>query len=304
MPNPQRILITGGAGFLGSHIAEAYAEAGAEVIALDNLKTGRAENLAGFKCRFVEGTIENAELLQELAEGCDYIFHMAASISIPESFERPNEAEAINVLGTLNVLEAARKARVRKVVFASSGSVYGSSDRDESTELQAVSPDSPLAITKIAGEHYMAFYSKQYRVPTVSMRLFTVFGPRQNTKLPGVNAIACFADRARRNEPMVIFGDGTQVRGPLYVKDAVAAARILAENGDGVFNVCGEERLSVTSIAYEIIAASGSRSRIIHQQHREGDIERLCGNTTRLRKLGWAPKTSFRDGLEHLLFPR
>lgn len=302
MTTRQRILITGGAGFLGSHLAESYAREGAEVIVVDNLNTGRRENLESVDCHIVESSIGNAPLLLELAEGCDYIYHLAAQTSIPDSFDRPVETERTNVEGTLNVLEAARMARVRKVIFASTASIYGNSEREEHAEQHPISPESPLAISKLTGEHYMTLYSRLYRVPTVSMRLFTIYGPRQNARIPGINFVASFADRARRNEPIMIYGDGTQIRDLLYVTDAVSAARTLAENGDGVYNVCGETRMSLTSIAYEIIAVSGSRSRILHQRERQSDIARLCGNATRLRKLGWKPTTPFREGIEKTVF--
>jgi UDP-glucose 4-epimerase len=275
---------------------------GAEVIVLDNFRTGRRENLSGLDCHVVEGSVEDSALLMELTEGTDYVVHLAAQVSAPESFDRPAETERANVLGTLNVLEAARRARVRKVLFASSASIYGNSDRDENGELHAPAPESPFAISKLSGEHYMALYQRLYRIPTVCMRLFTLYGPRQSARVPQTNVVASFAERARKNEPLMIYGDGAQTRDLLFVKDAVTALRLLAENGDGVFNVCGETRKSITGIAYEVISVAASRSRILHQAERKGEIRHLHGSSSRLRKLGWTPTTNFREGLERTLF--
>ncbi len=298
----RRILITGGAGFLGSHLVESWVADGAEVIVLDNFRTGRRENLSGLDCHIVEGSVEDRDLLMELTEGTDYVFHLAAQVSVPESFEHPAETETTNVIGTLNVLEAARRARVRKVLFASSASVYGNGDREEHGEQHSPAPESPYAISKLAGEQYMALYQRLYRIPTVCMRLFTLYGPRQSARVPQTNVVASFAERARKNEPLMIYGDGTQTRDFLYVKDAVGALHILAENGDGVFNICGETRMTITGIAYEIISVAASRSRILHQAERRGEIRHLHGSSNRLRKLGWSPATKFREGLEKTLF--
>lgn len=297
----QKVLITGGAGFIGSHLAAAWSRAGADVTVLDSLRTGRRENLAGIKCRLVEAHIEDRALLMECARGVDCIHHLAAIVSVPESMERPVETETVNVIGTVNVLDAARSAGVGRVVFSSTCAVYGDVERPSHTESDAPDPASPYAISKLAGEKYMHLYSRAFGVPTVSLRYFNVYGPRQDPASPYAAAVAIFSECARRNAPLRIFGDGEQTRDFVHVEDVVAANLLAAERGSGVYNVGAGSRTTINDLAREIIRLSGSRSSIEHAPPRAGDVRHSRGNVERIKGLGWEPRVTLAEGLGRLL---
>jgi len=292
-----RILITGGAGFIGSHLARAWAEGGADVTVLDNLRTGRLENLQGVDCRFVEASVEDRDAVAAAARGVDYIHHLAALVSVPESMQKPVETERINVEGTINVLEAARKANARKVVFSSTSAVYGFADRPIHRETDLPEPASPYAISKLAGEHYMALYRAAFGVPTAVLRYFNVYGPRQDPKSAYAAAVAIFADKARAGEPLRIFDDGEQTRDFVFVGDVVRANILAAEKGDGVCNVASGRRITVNELAKTIVALAGSDSRIEHAPPRPGDVRHSRGDVARLHAMGWQAQMPLEEGL-------
>ncbi|MDK2971450.1 MAG: UDP-glucose 4-epimerase [Candidatus Sumerlaeota bacterium] len=298
MSTPTSVLITGGAGFIGSHLARAWVARGARVVVLDSLRTGHRANLAGVDCQFVEGSVEDAALVRRCAEGIDVIHHLAALVSVPESMEKPALTEAINVLGTLNVLEAARAARVGKVVFSSTSAVYGMIDRPMHAETDLPAPASPYAITKLAGEHYMHLYAEAFGVPTICFRYFNVYGPRQDPKSPYAAAVAIFADLARAGKPLRVYDDGEQTRDFVHVNDVVAANLLGAETGSGVFNVACGTRITVNDLARKIIATAGSSSQIEYAPPRPGDIRHSRGDSTKLRALGWQPAVTLDEGLQ------
>jgi UDP-glucose 4-epimerase len=293
----KKIVVTGGAGFIGSHLVEVALERGAEVTVIDSLRTGKRSNLDGLKCRFVEGSVEDAAVVRECVEGADTVFHLAALVSVPESMEKPREAEAINVGGTLNVLQAAREAGVGKVVLASTSAVYGMVDRPMHSETDLPSPASPYAITKLTGEHYLKLYNDAFGLPTAALRFFNVYGPRQDPKSPYAAAVAIFAERARANQPVRIFDDGEQTRDFIFVRDVVEALLLAAEKGSGVMNVACGTRITVNDLAKKIIEISGSTSQIEYAAPRPGDVRHSRGDASRLRALGWEPKTNLDEGL-------
>lgn len=298
---PKRILITGGAGFIGSHLAAAWTSRGAEVLVLDSLRSGFRRNLEGIPCVFHEGSVEDAALVRRLCEGVDVVHHLAALVSVPESMEKPELTEAINVGGTLNVLEGARRAGVSKVVLSSTSAVYGMVDRPIHSESDLPDPVSPYAITKLASEHYLSLYERAYGVPTMSLRYFNVYGPRQDPKSPYAAAVAIFADKARANQPITIFGDGEQTRDFVFVEDVVAANLLAAETGSGVANVACGGRITINDLAGEVIRLTGSTSRIEYHAPRAGDVKHSRGNAERLKTLGWSPKVSLEEGLRRTL---
>jgi len=298
-----RVLVTGGAGFIGSHLAAAWVARGAEVVVLDSLRTGHRRNLDGIPCRFVEGSVEDADLVRECARGVDFVHHLAALVSVPESVDKPELTEAINVVGTLNVLKAAKEAGARRVVFSSTSAVYGTAERPIHREADLPEPLSPYAITKLAGEHYMDAWRNLHGLPTVSLRYFNVYGPRQDPKSPYAAAIAIFSEKARRNEPIRIFDDGEQTRDFVFVEDIVAANILAAEHPDarGVYNVACGGRITVNDLARRIVALSASASPIEHLPPRPGDVRHSRGDATRLAALGWKPKTELEEGLRRTL---
>lgn len=298
-----KVLITGGAGFIGSHLAAAWAARGAEVVVLDSLRTGHRRNLDGIACRFVEGSVEDAALVRECMQGVDFVHHLAALVSVPESVGKPELTEAINVVGTLNVLKAAKESGARRVVFSSTSAVYGTAERPIHRETDLPEPLSPYAISKLAGEHYMDAWRNLHGLPTVSLRYFNVYGPRQDPKSPYAAAIAIFSDCARRGAPIGIFDDGEQTRDFVFVEDIVAANMLAAEHPDarGVYNVACNARITVNDLARRIVALSASASRIEHKPARAGDVRHSRGDATRLMALGWKPRTGLEKGLERTL---
>jgi UDP-glucose 4-epimerase len=297
----KNVLITGGAGFIGSHLARAWVKAGANVTVLDNLRSGKRKNLAGIPHRFVDASVEDAGAVRNALKDADIVHHMAALVSVPESMEKPEETERINVLGALNVLNAAKHYGVQKVVFSSTSAVYGLADRPAHSELHLPEPASPYAISKLAGEQYMNLFSQAHGVPTVALRYFNVFGPGQDPNSPYAAAVAIFSERAAANQPIKIFGDGEQTRDFIYVSDVVRANMFAAENGNGVYNVSRGDRLTINNLAKTIIQLSGSSSTIEYAAERPGDVKHSRGNADRLRALGWGPMVSLEEGLQETL---
>jgi UDP-glucose 4-epimerase len=230
-----KYLVTGGAGFIGSHIVDALLEQGHDVVVLDNLVSGHKENLfllrqgsggqagSGRKFEFIEGDIRDADTCLKAAEGCDGVFHEAALVSVPDSVNRPRDNHDINITGTLNVLEAARANGVKRVVFASSAAIYGDNPELPKREDMLPEPKSPYALAKLAGEYYLKVYAECYGLETVALRYFNVFGPRQDPSSMYSGVISIFSERVRKNLPITIYGDGLQTRDFVNVRDVVSA---------------------------------------------------------------------------------
>ena len=203
-----KILITGGAGFIGSHIAEHFQSTATEIRVLDNLRTGYEKNIAGLNVNFLRGSITDREIVKKAVTGVDYIFHMAALVSVPESMSKPSECIDINAQGLLNVLEEASNAGVKKIVLASSAAIYGDNPTVPKIETMFPEPKSPYAITKLDGEYYLELYRREGKIQSASLRFFNVFGPRQDPKGAYAAAVPIFIEKALRNEDITIFGDG------------------------------------------------------------------------------------------------
>jgi len=226
-----RVLVTGGAGFIGSHVAEHFHNR-AEVRVLDNLCSGFKRNLAGFKHEFIEASILDREAVRRAMGGVDFVFHLAAMVSVPESMQKPIECNAINTTGTLVVLEEAARAKVRKLIFSSSAAIYGDNPVTPKVETMLPEPKSPYAITKLDGEFYCGMFAREGRLATTCLRYFNVFGPHQNPKSQYAAAVPVFIDRAIKHQPITIFGDGEQTRDFIYVKDIVTANVFFATRSD------------------------------------------------------------------------
>lgn len=293
-----KILITGGGGFIGSHLAEHYRDL-AEVVVLDNFRTGRRQNLHSLSCRLVEGSILDRALVDRVMEGVDVVFHLAALVSVPESMQKPAEAVDINVNGLLNVLESARAAGVRKLCFASSAAVYGENAVSPKVETLAPDPRSPYAITKLDGEYYCGLYAREGWLRTASLRFFNVFGERQDPSGAYAAAVPIFMQKALRNEPLTIYGDGGQTRDFIYAKDIAGALAFLAEHPEieGVFNAGYGGSLTINELASQIIALAGSRSEITYASPRDGDIRHSLADPGKLRAVGWEPQYDLATGL-------
>jgi len=294
----QTILITGGAGFIGSHIAEAWLARGANVRVLDNFRTGKLENLRNLDVELIEGSVTDPKTVERAVKGVSIIHHLAALVSVPESVEKPIETQRINVEGTINLLRSAAEAGVKRFVFSSTSAVYGDVERPAHSETDLPAPASPYAISKLSAEQYVSLANGQAGMTTVSLRYFNVFGPRQDPKSPYAAAISIFTARSLRGEPLVIYGDGMQTRDFIYVKDVVAANLFVAEHANGVYNVGRGERITIKTLAELIRNFVGSRSRIEFASPRPGDVRHSCANIQRLKALGWKPEFTLEQGLD------
>jgi len=231
-----KYLVTGGAGFIGSHIVDALIGQGHEVVVLDNFSTGKRENLIVNPTQLVEGDIRDADICLEAAKGCDGIFHEAALVSVPDSINRPRDNHEINITGTLNVLEAARANGIKRVVFASSAAIYGDNPELPKREDMLPEPKSPYALAKLTGEGYLNVYAECFGLETVALRYFNVFGLRQDPTSMYSGVISIFSERIKKGLPITIYGDGQQTRDFVNVKDVVQA-NLLAMNVQSVQNV-------------------------------------------------------------------
>ncbi len=293
-----KVLITGGSGFIGSHLAE-YFQGKADVRVLDNLRTGHCRNLAGLEVEFIEGSITDRQLVRRAVEGVDYVFHLAALVSVPESVERPHECVDLNVTGLLNVLEESAAAGVRKLCLSSSAAIYGNNPAVPKREDMLPEPRSPYAVTKLDGEYYCQHYSESGRLATTALRFFNVFGPRQDPAGAYAAAVPIFIQRALAHQPLTIYGDGGQTRDFVYVKDIVAANVFAATNADvtGVFNVGYGGQITIRELAERIIALAGSRSEIRHAPDRLGDVRHSRASVDKLAAAGFRPAATLEAGL-------
>jgi UDP-glucose 4-epimerase len=294
-----KVIITGGAGFIGSHLVEHYQHI-AEVIVVDNFRTGHRKNLDGLKCQIVEGSILDRELLDRIMPETDYIFHLAALVSVPESMSKPMETVEINVQGLLNVLEAGKSHGVKKLCFASSAAVYGQNPDDPKVETITPDPRSPYGITKLDGEYYCALYAREGWLETAALRFFNVFGPRQDPSGAYAAAVPIFIQKALTHQPITIFGDGGQTRDFIYVKDIVGALSFLAQSpgNTGVYNAGYGSCMSISDLAQIISDESGTPSQIVHAPERAGDIRHSQASPRKLMNAGWKPAHGVMAGLK------
>jgi UDP-glucose 4-epimerase len=244
-------------------------------------------------------------MVEECATGCEVVFHQAAIVSVPYSVEHPQESHDVNIQGTINVLQAARKARTRRVVFASSAAIYGEEPTLPKVETMRAEPMSPYGIEKITGEHYLATWSKLFQVETVSLRYFNVFGPRQDPRSPYSGVISIFVDRIIGGRPITFFGDGTQCRDFVYV-DNVVEANILAATRSGVsgraYNVACGKRTTLVELASLIERAAERRVERSFSEPRAGDIKESVADIARARtELGYMPAVDVEEGLKRLV---
>jgi UDP-glucose 4-epimerase len=301
--DPLRILVTGGAGFVGSHLAGHLAELGHDVRILDNLATGRRSNVVAIEAdvEFVEGDIQSYERVHNAVAGCDVVFHLAALPSVPRSVQDPLTSNATTVTGTLNVLLASRDAGVRRVVLASSSSVYGNEPKLPAREDAAPLPISPYATAKLACEGYCRTFTEVYGLETVALRYFNVFGPRQDPRSEYAAVIPRFITALLAGEVPTVFGDGQQSRDFTFVQDVVEA-NVLAMDASGVagqvFNVAQGGHTTVNGLLEELGAVMGVEVEPRYAPARAGEVRHSRADISRARSvLGWEPQVDLRDGL-------
>lgn len=299
----KRVVVTGGAGFIGSHLAEELVNRNYDVLILDNLSTGRLENIEELlklkKAEFVRGDITDLPFLQKHFRGIDYVFHQAALARVPCSIENPVSTNEVNVKGTLNVLLAARDNAVNKVVYASSSSVYGNAVSMPQHEDMALDPLSPYAITKLAGEYYANIFHDLYGLLTASLRYFNVYGPKQDPYSQYATAITAFIGRISQNLPPVIYGDGEQSRDFTFIADVVQANILVAESdASGVYNIgCGQST-SINEVASLILKLMKSNLKPVHEKARPADPRKTLADISKARVFGYKPEWSMERGLK------
>ncbi|MFK7961921.1 MAG: NAD-dependent epimerase/dehydratase family protein [Phycisphaerales bacterium] len=302
------ILVTGGAGFIGSHVAERLTGLGARVRVLDDLSSGHASNLDGIDAELVSGSILDADALAKAIDGVDGVVHLAAMVSVPQSVESPQDCHAINVEGTVRVLEAARAAGAKRLVFASSSAVYGGEPSIPSHEDDTVDCRSPYAASKAAGEGFVAAYGQCYELSTVNLRFFNIFGPRQDPQSPYAAAIAAFINAVQTGRKPTIFGDGMQTRDWTPVANVVHAILLSLSHehhfrGE-VFNVATGERASLLEVLSQIGRVLSREVEYTIAAPRLGDVKESGAAIDRVQKaLGYHPLLTTEEGLRAMLVP-
>jgi UDP-glucose 4-epimerase len=293
-----RILVTGGAGFIGRHICQHFQNR-AEVRVLDNLRSGFESNLSGVQCQLIVGSILDRDLVREAMKGVDFVFHLAAMVSVPESVQKPTECAEINTGGTAIVLEEAARARAKKLIFSSSAAIYGDNPTIPKIESMPAEPKSPYAIGKYEGERRCRSFTDAGRLATVSLRYFNVFGPYQNPRSEYAAAVPAFIEKATRNEPITIFGDGRQTRDFIYVKDVAAANAFFALKSEatGVFNVACGRQITITDLALTIRNLTKSSSTIDYSPERPGDVKHSVADLNKTQTAGFRPVCGLARGL-------
>jgi len=298
-----RYLVTGGAGFIGSNIVERLLGLGHEVRILDDFSSGRRENIAAFlkDIELIEGDIRNFDTVAKAVARVDYVLHQAALPSVPRSVADPITSNAVNIDGTLNVLEASRRAGVKRFVMASSSSVYGESEELPKHEAMVPSPLSPYAINKLTNEFYCRVYWQLYQFPTVCLRYFNVFGPRQDPKSEYAAVIPRFITALQNNTRPIVYGDGEQSRDFTYIENAVNANLLAAENEGmvgGVFNSACGEPYTLNQLLDRLRKIIGVDLPAIYDKPRPGDIRHSFAAIDKLKRHGFEPTIGFEEGLK------
>lgn len=308
----RNVVVSGGAGFIGSQLARELVKRGYQVIIIDDLSTGRKENIVELiggpltrevrEIQFVQGSITDLPLLKKLFQGVDCVFHLAAIPNVPKSLENPLACHEVNITGTLNVLLAAKDNGVKKIIYASSSSVYGDTPTLPKIENMLPSPQSPYAVTKLCGEYYCQVFEQVYDLPIVCLRYFNVYGPRQNPDSEYAAVIPKFIRRALDGNPPIVFGDGEQTRDFIYVKDAVKATILAAETAArGIYNVGSGNRITINELAKLILSLISSDLQPILQEPRPGDIKHSLADISKIKTLGYDPNYSLKEGLEETI---
>ena len=302
-------LITGVAGFIGSHLAQVLLARGEGVRGLDNFSTGRQKNLAGFEGRMelIEADLRDADAMRAACEGVDFVLHEGALPSVPRSVEDPRTSHETNLNGTFNVLEGARAAGVKRVIFAASSSAYGNQPGFPRRETMLPMPIAPYPVQKVAGEFYMRSYWQVYGLETVCLRYFNVFGPRQDPESAYAGVIAKWAGQMLRGEQPVIFGDGEQGRDFTYVEDVVEAnllalAAPASAVAGQVFNVARGERHTLNETYRLLAEIVGFNQPALYQAARQGDVrDSQADISAAMEAFGYQPQVSFKEGLRRTL---
>ena len=298
-------IITGGAGFIGSHIAHLLVENEQKVVIFDNLSTGNADNIKDIagKITFIKGDITNKNDIAKLPRNIDYILHLAAQISVPQSIAEPEKTFLTNTQGTLNILEFAKEIKAKKIVLSSSAAIYGDKTLPPCKETAESACQSPYALSKLQGEEMLKLYNLLYNLPTTTLRYFNVFGPNQNPNSAYAAVIAKFVDCFIKNQPLTIFGDGKQTRDFVFVKD-IARANVFAAlnlNNGQVYNVAAGAHYTLLELVEILTKLFNYKPQINFAPARAGDIKESFADISKITAVGFKPEYTLETGLKEML---
>jgi dTDP-glucose 4,6-dehydratase len=298
-----RYLVTGGAGFIGSHLVEHLLLKNNEVTVIDNLSTGRIENINHIKGKInlVIGDICEQNLLKDVVKDIDVIFHLAAIPSVQRSIENPTETNRVNVIGTLNLLSIAAKSGIKRFIYASSSSVYGELPSLPKKEEGPFNPLSPYAVSKLSGEYYCRQFTKTSGIKVACVRLFNVFGPRQNPTSQYAAVIPRFITRLLNNQSPEVFGDGNQTRDFTYIENVVEGFSILADYDKlrcETVNIATGVETSVNKLIEMLLDIIQTKTKVVYMPPRDGDIKRSYADITKAQSIGFTPRVSIEEGLK------
>ncbi|MFH0942137.1 MAG: SDR family oxidoreductase [Chloroflexota bacterium] len=301
-----KTVITGGAGFIGSHLADELVRRGYRVTIIDDLSSGKETNIAHLlregKATFIKDSVTSLSRLESAFAGARYVFHLAAIASVPKSIADPKLTHETNATGTLNVLLAARRNQVTKVVFASSAAVYGDTGDQPQHEDMLPDPKSPYAVSKLAGEYYCTVFGRVYALPTAVLRYYNVYGPRQDPNSEYASVIPRFLLEALRGKPPAIFGDGEVTRDFTFVKDVVSANLLAAESeATGIFNIGTGEKSSINHLARLITRLTEKSLEPVYREARPGDIRHSLADISRAKSFGYQPGYRLEEGLKEII---
>ena len=301
-----KAVVTGGAGFIGSHLTEELVRRDYSVTVIDDLSSGKISNieslLSSNKITFEQENISNSTSLNRIFSGADYVFHLAAKGSVPQSVEKPELYHDVNITGTFNILLAARDNKVKKVVYISSAAVYGDDPELPKREDMLPATISPYAVTKLTGEYYCQAFHMAYGLSTVCLRFFNVFGPRQDPNSQYAAAIPIFIQRIREGNPPIIFGDGEQTRDYTYVSDVVRSMIMTVEKEvTGIYNISRGETITINDLANTIIRIIGADMQPEYREARPGDIVHSYADVTKAKSIGFYPRYTLEEGLSIML---
>ena len=298
----QRILVTGGAGFIGSNLVDKLVEIGSNVTVIDNLQAGKESNLKKVinRINFIKGDIRDSNLIKEVVEETDVIFHIAANASVPNSVENPRYDFETNALGTFNLLNSAKYSGVEKIIYSSTAAVYGNPTYIPIDEKHPLNPVSPYGASKLAGERMGFAFMETYNIPFTAIRIFNTWGPRQPRYV-----LYDFIKNIKNNpDKLEVLGDGTQIRDYCYIEDMVDAFLLVAKKGFGIYNAAGGDPISIKELAELVVSKLSPSANIIYGGKRwKGDIDTLYADISRLKELGFDPKISLKKGdmIENML---
>jgi len=302
----KKIVVTGGAGFIGSNLVRCLSNDN-KVVVIDDISTGYKENIQNLiddkKVEFIEGSVTDLPLLQKSFKNVHYVFHEAAIPSVPRSIKDPVTTNNVNINGTLNVLLAARDCGVRKVVYASSSSVYGDTQTLPKKEEMTPNPLSPYAVSKLAGEYYCRVFTEVFCLPTTILRYFNVYGPRQDPLSEYAAVIPRFITRVLNGNPPVVYGDGDQTRDFTFIDDVIYANLLAAESdATGIFNAAGGKRISINELAKTVMTLYNKKLEIVYKEARPGDIKHSLADISKAKeKFGYSPKFDIKNGLKETI---